>query len=396
MFDEYGQIGGCDHSARLDNFAIALQNDPTVTGFVMIYGPEGENWGTGKGQFAIINDYLVNSRGLAGERIRFIYGGRNEDLTQPKIQLWLAPPDAEPPEPQRYETTIRTFSGKFIEYEAWDVSSVEYFAEGEGSPPVGGVTLSSFADMLSQQTKATAYVVAYNGAEAVPGAWRRVAQRDVDRLRELGVEPDRVKLIYGGRSKKTNVQLWILPKTARPPVSDAGPEAPPEKAVQMETFSDYQLGSDENQQHALNDLLGVLRLNENLRVCLIVRLESLAPAKAEEAETNTSIETESAVAPAPDVTEPAKGTADEIVESPPADFQALVQKWMVELAAHKIAADRLVVLYVPTQEFEGNTLETWIVPAGLPLPDPLAEPKEIEDEKEESADSRKPPLKPAK
>lgn len=395
--DEYGQIGGCDHSARLDNFAITLQNDPSVIGYVVVYGPEGEKFGTAKFQFSLTSDYLVNSRGLDGDRIKFVYAGRNSDLTQPKIELWLAPHDAEPPDPRRYETNIKTFTGKFAEYQAWDVSSVEDYEEGPGLP-VLDVKLASFADMLKEQKGSSGYVAVYNGSDAVPGAWRRVADRNVDRLRELGVETDRVKMIYGGKAKRTQVQLWISPKDAPAPVSTAGPEALPEKAVEMATFSDYQLGSEENQVKALRDLVEVLRLNEKLRACLIVRLESLAAVNKEEEDSEAaSPKEQNASAQIQDLNKTLEVdlSEPEVGEIQPADLPKLVQNWMVELAAHKMGSDRIVVLFVPTREYEGNTLETWIAPLGIPLPDPFAEESEPSDDSEPTVENPPPaPIKP--
>jgi len=31
LFDEYGNLRACDHSARLDNYSIQLQNEPGMT-----------------------------------------------------------------------------------------------------------------------------------------------------------------------------------------------------------------------------------------------------------------------------------------------------------------------------------------------------------------------------
>ena len=36
--DEYGNIRFNDEKARLDNFAIELQNDPTAQGYLVCYG----------------------------------------------------------------------------------------------------------------------------------------------------------------------------------------------------------------------------------------------------------------------------------------------------------------------------------------------------------------------
>ena len=82
MFDEYGSIGGCDHSARLDNFAIMLQNNATIEGQIIYYGHELAGQRTLEG----IKDYLVNSRGIDEDRFHITYGGINDDLKEPRIQ----------------------------------------------------------------------------------------------------------------------------------------------------------------------------------------------------------------------------------------------------------------------------------------------------------------------
>jgi len=385
-FDEYGRIGGCDHSARLDNLAVTLQDTPDLDGYILIYGPDGDGWR--KLQFSVIRDYLVNARGLPEDRIKFIDGGRNSDLTEPRIELWLAPHDAAPPEPQHFKTAIDTFTGKFTEYQGWDGTTVSFgFDEGTG-PPVIGVTLASFADMLQQQKQTTAYIVAYNGSDAVPGAWRRVAEREVGSLKKHGVEPSRLKVIYGGNGKDTMVQLWILPSDAPQPVNDAGPEELPKKAVQMDSFSDYVLGSEEDQLSVFKDLMGVLRLNEKLRACLIVRLET--PNASDDAENGENQESQNGIG----ASDSKQVVSEDVTQSAPADFPGLIQKWTSQLATNKIQPDRFIVLFVPARELEGNTLEMWIVPQGVPLPDPFAEPENQKDDPNESEKPSQP--KPSK
>jgi hypothetical protein len=75
-FDEFGHTGGCEYGARLDNFAIQLQNEPAVKGYIVCYGPEGEGSGTGRYAMEVAKDYLINTRALPPERIKTIYGGR--------------------------------------------------------------------------------------------------------------------------------------------------------------------------------------------------------------------------------------------------------------------------------------------------------------------------------
>jgi hypothetical protein len=329
---------------------------------------------------------------MPGERFKVIFGGRNIDLREPKVELWLVPHDASPPEPQHYKTDIASFKGKFAELRAWDPGWEDLHAEFDAGtgPPVAHATRASFGDMLLQQRQATGYVVVYNGPDSVPGAWRRTASREVSNLRKFGIEADYLKTIYGGNAKNARVELWIVPRDAPAPVTDAGTESLPARAVLIGNLSDQSLGNEETQQSAFKDLVNALSVNENLRACLIARLESLAQKSEEDPE--SSSEPENLAEESADLAEESEDDAtDPIVEVPPADLPELIQKWRVELASHKISSDRLVVLFAPAREFEGNALEAWIVPAGLPLPDPLAEPEDPEVVDDQADETKKPP-----
>src|ERR1043165_5498730 len=98
-FDEFGEVGGCDLSARLDNLAVQLQNDPTADGYIVCYGPEGEGYGTGNSGLSIMADYLVNTRGIDAERFKTIYAGRYKEWQEVAAELRIAPPGAAAPEP---------------------------------------------------------------------------------------------------------------------------------------------------------------------------------------------------------------------------------------------------------------------------------------------------------
>jgi hypothetical protein len=61
LFDEYGNIRFNDEKARLDNYAIQLQNEPTSQGYIIAFGScdaEGQTRGNRA------KDYLVNTRGI--------------------------------------------------------------------------------------------------------------------------------------------------------------------------------------------------------------------------------------------------------------------------------------------------------------------------------------------
>jgi hypothetical protein len=90
-FDEYGNIRFNDEKARLDNYAIQLQNEPGSTGTIIVYGScAGE--AQQRGDRA--KDYLVNTRGIEASRITVVDGGCKSDLN---VQLWIVPQGATAP-----------------------------------------------------------------------------------------------------------------------------------------------------------------------------------------------------------------------------------------------------------------------------------------------------------
>src|SRR5678815_200374 len=90
-FDEFPAIAYNDEKARLDNYAIELQNDPTSTAYVIVYpGQRGRPCEVQK-QTTRIVDYMVNSRGINAQRIVTLVGPAREELM---VELWLCPQGA--------------------------------------------------------------------------------------------------------------------------------------------------------------------------------------------------------------------------------------------------------------------------------------------------------------
>ena len=93
-FDEYSNIPRNDEKARLDNYAIELQNDPTSTAHVVVY--PGRNGKAGEVQLHSMRviDYLVNARAIDKQRITVVVGPTHEGLM---ITLWVCPQGARSP-----------------------------------------------------------------------------------------------------------------------------------------------------------------------------------------------------------------------------------------------------------------------------------------------------------
>jgi hypothetical protein len=115
-FDEMGQVNCEDAKARLDNWAIELQNNPNTKGYIIFYGGKSyRNYvynkkakqyigvmlspkhGEAKARIAPWKPYLTINRGIDSSRIEVIDGGYREE---PTTELWIVPTGAKPPTPK--------------------------------------------------------------------------------------------------------------------------------------------------------------------------------------------------------------------------------------------------------------------------------------------------------
>ncbi|HVF86646.1 MAG TPA: hypothetical protein VM866_03610 [Pyrinomonadaceae bacterium] len=86
-FDEYGDLPIGDEKARLDNFAFELRDNPNTVGYIIVYGGRRYRAGIAKTRAVRAKDYLVH-RGIAPERIIWIYGGFRDELSH---ELFILP-----------------------------------------------------------------------------------------------------------------------------------------------------------------------------------------------------------------------------------------------------------------------------------------------------------------
>lgn len=93
--DSFGAIDCEDEMARLDNFAIELQNAPDAQGYIFVYGGRRD---TKRDEVQIrgsrMKRYLVENRGVSAHRVRLLNGGYRENFT---VELWLVPRDDSAP-----------------------------------------------------------------------------------------------------------------------------------------------------------------------------------------------------------------------------------------------------------------------------------------------------------
>ncbi len=94
--DEYGNIRIGDEKARLDNFAVGLQNEPELIAYVIAYGGRRGRRNEARNRADRAVNYLVNARGIPPEQVTAVDGGLREELT---VELWVSTRGAPAPVP---------------------------------------------------------------------------------------------------------------------------------------------------------------------------------------------------------------------------------------------------------------------------------------------------------
>lgn len=241
-FSEFGDVESSYKKALLDNFGVALQNEPNTRGFIFVYRSRRDLPGINGRLANWMRDYLIYTRALPSERVVRIDGGEADCL---RHELWLVPIGAAPPaRSDAYEQLVDTTSvRKFDEYY---YVLLEDQVESGGSD---GDSLEGFAAALRREPRAQAYIIVYpqyyveRWDEELRGrtrARRRVSldspQTTAKVLRSLKADmvskhriaASRVKVVNGGYRKWRQVELWLVPRGEHAPI--ATPNAFPNQA----------------------------------------------------------------------------------------------------------------------------------------------------------------------
>lgn len=93
-FDEYGDLKFNEERLRLDQFAIALHNEPGSEGYIIIYDVKDTGKPGSVKRGARAKKYLVKERGLQAARIVVVNGGHRDTRS---VELIITPFGALPP-----------------------------------------------------------------------------------------------------------------------------------------------------------------------------------------------------------------------------------------------------------------------------------------------------------
>ncbi|HYJ87446.1 MAG TPA: hypothetical protein VEW46_15395 [Pyrinomonadaceae bacterium] len=107
-FDEYGEIAWEDEKARLDNFAIQLQRESDLIGYVLVYDAVGGCAGEAQARAIRAKKYVVEHRGVSWNKVIW-----RQEGYQAKIHTVLQPVKRNIVLPRPFRgTTVEPIDGK--------------------------------------------------------------------------------------------------------------------------------------------------------------------------------------------------------------------------------------------------------------------------------------------
>lgn len=235
QFDEFGDVYPTDMAARLDNFAIELQNEPGARGFLIVYRSHRDLPGLSRRHVDWMSSYLIHTRGVSADRIAWVDGGEASCLSH---ELWIVPVGATPIRRRdAYSKGLDDTAAarKFDEY-YWDAPHAlpDAFSSDYAD------SLEGYAEALRKEPRSLAYIIAYAEyrvvrTEDVDERGRKQISRDVwadppgTAAQELksrrdvlvksrGISPSRVKVLNGGYRRWRHIELWIVPPGEHAPI----------------------------------------------------------------------------------------------------------------------------------------------------------------------------------
>lgn len=214
---EMGKICSEDLMARLDNFFIQLNNEPTALGYIIFHGgiTEGRN-------LQLIN-YMTNfypTRRFDKSRLLLLRGeNREEECTQ----FWIVPAGATPIKPETEFTEIKYASTSLFD-KSWanfnktsgklDIYENGFYDLGCDFSP----NRNEFAKVLLSNPALTGYLLIYTEFGKSKKYGDKIAKFALNELtKQHKVPANQLKTIYGGNREQPEIEFWIVPKGEQSP-----------------------------------------------------------------------------------------------------------------------------------------------------------------------------------
>jgi hypothetical protein len=214
-FDAFGDLNTDNVMAHLDRFALELNSNLKLQGFVVIHMRAGSPVGWQLRQAYGYLNYLVNSRGVPASSVKVLEADAGKKIG---YELWLTPAGGAPPVPAPAPKSEPTSPMLFDEVSLGDEAkcvgefTIELYKIGDA--------LKIFADALRQRPASKAWIVVHSRVREPLATSRRTINTSRSLLaRTYGISSERVLTAIGPRHSTlcTGVNLWIVPGSSLRP-----------------------------------------------------------------------------------------------------------------------------------------------------------------------------------
>lgn len=214
MIDSFGEVMITDLKARLDDFALELQDAPDAKGLVVVYAERHRfpGWAVRRAEASL--DFLTHKLGAA--RASLINGGLRGET---RFELWLVPAGADEPPVKPFDLSLLMSGAKTpLPFDRFDV--VERgdtpLKEDDEYYPDARWLYDYLAEVLRADPGLRACVIAYTSRRGARAADRRIAaSAKAAVVKSQAVDVRRVVAIGGGRRRYKAVEVWLAPPPNR-------------------------------------------------------------------------------------------------------------------------------------------------------------------------------------
>ncbi len=221
LVDEVGEVCSEDLMARMDNFMVQLNTNPTAKGVVIFHGRNDTH-----GRNQLLSRYISTRypamRGFDSSRLRLLEGETREEQM---IQFWIVPAGAKelvykPYGAASYSESI-LFDRAWVGFNRWagslDIYSDGFYDLGCDFPP----NRALFAKIVRENPHLDAFLIVYTSPENRSRGVRLASFALNDLVGNFKVPRKRIRAINGGTRKEPEIELWLIPRGQRPPRPDS-------------------------------------------------------------------------------------------------------------------------------------------------------------------------------
>lgn len=220
-FDEFGKTGECETGARLDNFLVTLQNDPTLKGVIIAYrGTDGLPAEFNVPIARIYQNHL-SFRNFDSSRVKVIDGGFR---TKQTTELWIVPEGAtlsnvkdtvSPPKTPKNKTYL--YDLVYLEATGFTQATDDDW-NSEISEELSDWKYywasKNFAAKVKEQKGSRAIIIYY--ADDEYHDLNKINAHLADAKRRLAIDGkiafERFDVVFGGFRGGIEFELWLVPK----------------------------------------------------------------------------------------------------------------------------------------------------------------------------------------